>query len=844
MTAPYALADADQMEPTLEARTPDAPQETPPDPSGVAGGWWLDHPDEKQVRTAVLDEWKRGESMAKKRRARAEAYALMRQGVRGVQIVPDEDEDSFSVRPPLSGGEQKRAPGKADGLIRRIAATLTVDPPAPDVTPTSDDDDERQAATLTERVLKVEGAPSQRDDASMLRRAIDAAGTTASQFLYTSYDPQAQLIPTAIQATRTAQTTDDALLVSEMAPGMPDPMTGMPTPGQMVQREARPEELIERFVRLDGTLTDVPAEARLRWQGEIRERLMGPYQVRMIPVHGTTHVEDAVGVLLGDVLTLSEVIGRYFGGERPSEDVVRQLCGWKPDGWEHWVPKALREACSQKLPTLPDGTVSDTALVPVICLYLHSSPMAPMGAYLCIGGTPEPLVRQPWRVQIGEGRLARTVHLPLPIAQLRWQDDADEGDPYGISGMHEMAPAEDIRSSALKYALDYMWRFAKPQMFLPFGTTLQPGQMERREPVHLGPEGTPFFEPLPPFAPIVQQLYADMGTELQAASGLNDATATGKAPSNVTSGKQMQELVEQSLVAMAGLQQNVSRFICRVWANRAEFMRAFYDTPRVLDYLGEGGDTQRQAWMGADLIGAGDVQIARGTGTMLPRSAKAALAREELQLAQTTGDQLGAARYYKSVLGNTTPLVGMQDDPHRSRIERQLRAWRDAAFQNYPPADPQVDPMTGQPMPDPIAQQAAQVFAPNPSDEVPAVAQIRFMELVDAIASRRTEAADPRYQQVLAQEFERMRAAAGVMTVAEQQEAQQAAAQSQQQAEAAKEQAKSQARTQERVQLKQAEAAIDAQMDDRRAALDMAREQQAMAAQMVRPTMAFPEEGA
>jgi hypothetical protein len=498
-----------------------------------------------------------------------------------------------------------------------------------------------------------------------------------------------------------------------------------------------------------------------------------------------------------------------------------------------------------KTPTRPDGTVAETALVPLLCLYWRSSMIAPHGAYLCIGGPDEPIYRDAWRVTIGEDAEARVVHLPLPLAQMRWREDTDGGDPFGVAAMEDLAPAEDIRSAALKYALDYMYRFSKPWAFLPFGSTVTPEQIANRDPVYVDPGSTPFFEPLPPFSPVAQQMYMEMGTELQADSGLNDATATGKAPSNVTSGKQMQELVEQSLVALAGVQQNANRFICRVWSNRAQFMRAFYDTPRVLDYLGEGGETQRRAWMGVDLVGAGDIQIARGTGTMLPRSAKAALAREELQLAQATGDQFGAARYYKSVIGNTTPLVGLQDDPHRARIARQLRAWREAAFTKHPePEPPQMDPTTGQPMPapDPVAQQAAQIFAPNPADVVPAVAQIRFMELVDAVSGRSFNAADPRYQQALVAEFERMRQAAGVQTLQEQQAAQQAAAQSAQQAEAAKEQAKVQARVQEKVQTKQAEAAIDAQQEDRRMMLAQQAAAQSRAGGMVGGDP-FPDEG-
>jgi hypothetical protein len=169
---------------------------------------------------------------------------------------------------------------------------------------------------------------------------------------------------------------------------------------------------------------------------------------------------------------------------------------------------------------------------------------------------------------------------------------------------------------------------------------------------------------------------------------------------------------------------------------------------------------------------------------MLPASAKAQLAREDMEVAAQMGDQTAAQRYYKALTGKTGPLLGLQDDPIRQRVARQLAAWRkDATAQHEPPMPPEMDPMTGQPMPaaDPVAQQAAQIFAPNPTDELPFVAPMRLQELADAMASRTFLQADPRFQQALAAEYERMRAAAGIQTMAEQQAAQQQQAQMQQQ---------------------------------------------------------------
>ena len=219
-------------------------------------------------------------------------------------------------------------------------------------------------------------------------------------------------------------------------------------------------------------------------------------------------------------------------------------------------------------------------------------------------------------------------------------------------------------------------------------------------------------------------------------------------------------------------------------------MRAFYSAPRLLRYGGEGGDYQQRAWSGVDLIGAGDITIARGTNTMMPRSAKASLARDEMALAVQAGDQMAMQRYQRAITGNTSSLLGLQDDTHRARIERQIAQWKDAAKQQHeaaPQGEPQIvdmDPM-GQPImapppPDPVAEQAAQIFAPNPTDEWPMLAPVRALALADAVASKAFLTADPRFQQAIVTELERMRQAAGIQTRAEQQQMQQQQAQQQQ----------------------------------------------------------------
>ncbi len=771
-------AEAHELPERMGQDDGDDPKEAAPqDPTGQDLGWWLTHPDAAQVKKAVLDLWKSTDKYEDKRSAKERRNELIRAGVRGVQVIEDEDEDRYSIRVPFGSNDAPKAPNKADQLLRRIVATLTVDPPSADVSPNADSDAEREAAQLAQRVLQVEGSPAKRDDVSMLRRVLDLSATYATVYLHTGWDTRAAgLVPLEVQAHPKATTADNALVDPT-----PDPTTGQPMP-------ADPAALVTRYVTIDGTLTDTPSDAQLVWAGDVTEAILYPSQVRSVPALAS-RIEEADGALVGRVTTLSQLVAECYDGERPSETEVKKLCEWRPDGWRQWVPRALRPLMDEKTPTRPDGTIADHALVCTITLYFTSCTDAPLGARIVVSGAAEPHTREPRKVTIGEGASSRVEILPLPLSQMTWAEDTASGDPKGVAGIEQLAPMEEIRSQALRYILDYMWRFGSPQTFVPMDSTMQMADLQRRDgtPIRILPGSQPFFEQAPPMAPVIPQVYEGMGKEEDTASGLEEA-AQGVSSSSVKSGVHAQQIIEQALVALAGIQQNAARFITRVWRNRLIHLRAYLDVPRQLQALGDGGDVQVRSFSGIDLVGAGDIAVAKGTNTMMPKSAKTAMAREELQMAMQTGDQMGALRYQRSITGNTGPLLGLQDDPHRARIARQLLAWREGAKAQHPdapPPIPQQQPVPGPdgmpigmqtvmaPAPDPVADEAMRVFAPNPTDELPMVAPIRFAELSDALAERAFLTADPRYQQALVQEYERMRQAAGIQTRAEQAQAQQ-----------------------------------------------------------------------
>lgn len=802
MTAVFHGTETDEPNPDDEGAA-DQAHEAPPDPSGQKGGWILDHPEPKEVKEYLLALVKHQKPYRRARRAKEDRWERLRAGESGLTIQPLQDESDYFVRRDFGeGAGSVTINNTPDQLIRRTAAVITTDPPLATVTANTGEDKERLASELAERILRVEGAAVNRDDAGTLRRAIDLAGTYGSIFNWFTVDPQGGgLHPVEIQAHPQATTIKDALTPTIPGPPMIGP-DGMAVEGQPVPiPNVTVADLITRYVTIDGRLTDVQAEAKLAPRLAIREQLIRPAQVTLLPFGAD--VQSAIGCLVGEVLPLYEVVARFYGGVRPEEEVVKKLTAWKPAELDYyeWMPKNLRATMRQTPQSYPgnDAIIADDALCAILCVRIKSSELAPMGAYVVIGGTDEPLIREPWRVTIGDGPDAQVKYLSLGLTQLRWREDSD-GDPYGVPGIEDLAATSAQVLTLTEYVLNHCYKAANGHVYIEMGSSLQPDEYLRRDgmPINIKPGSQPFFEEIPPLESIVTQLLEAKEQELEKVSGLNSAAATGEAPASVNSGTQLAQVIEETRVGLTGNIQNSDRYYVATCDTRLEFFQGFIDAPQMLTYTGESGDVQQQAFMGADLLGYGDIQIAKDSSTMMTRTAKAQLAQNNLDLALKTGDAEGVQSYKENLAQNQNPQIGIQDDPIKARIQRQVFNWKQAAQhpQESTAAAGQGVPETtalpssapaqagpdGQPLPPPIppeVQAALAHFQPNITDELEDVAMIRFRALKLLCASKAYDTAPQPFQQAAQMEYERMRQAAGIMTRAEQQLAAQQAAQQQ-----------------------------------------------------------------
>lgn len=798
----------------------DATEPTPPDQPPTRG-YLLEAPPEQAAKT-LLDWWKDGERERQKRNALELRNTAWRKGVRNVQVVPDNDGSTWSVRYPLGGRAAPPQPNKVDDLIRGVVAAIVADPPAWDVAPETDDQADRDSATFSTRVLQYEASEARLNLPRLTSEALDGALTGASRFVYVEVDPAAGgQQPVVVEAYAHATTVQDATtpLPPELGP-MGEPIPAPPPP-----------PLIRRYVAEDGvTLTDDPAEAQHAFVPALVPELHRPATVQWLPATAPD-LDSAEGVLLGRVLTLGAVKRRYpeaLEGLTPEQ--VSAVVDWRPPRGKSWLPPA-RELLHQvnRTPKYADGTIADHALVFVLTCVVRACPSYPEGAVVHVLGG-QYVARADFVLRRDDG--GRDV-LDLPIAHLLGLVDP-EGDPMGRALADVLGPADEVRGAVLAAAQEYCWRFGRPIQYVPHGSTIKPIDLARRDgsPIPFNAEGgVPVFEQVPPFPTTLWETYDRLGAEMEAAAKL-PPPAQGYASSNIKSGEHMQRVVEQSQQGMSDLYQHTGAFIARLGRLALQQMRAFYDVPRLLRFTTDDGAYEAQEWSKTDLGTSADVSVARGSFTMLPRTLKSQLATQEMQTAQAAGDPLAMLRYRRAIEGNVAPLLGQQDDPHRRRILRQVAQWKNGppaemvdesgALVPVPPPVPQQQPVMGPdglpavdvfgqplvqtvlvPQPDPVAVASAQCFAPIPADSEPAVALRRWYELSHTMATTAYEAMDRRWQQGLVQAYEAARAAANVQTVPEQQQAQQAQAQGQQQQDAAQVDAQTAYAEQARVQAAQ-----------------------------------------
>lgn len=723
-------------------------------------GPWLDEPDEAKVAKAILKAWTDQDSLYTNEIGEVRVNDLRRKGYHNVEAVKSQDKDEITI---WNWGRAAPGLNKAAALCRKFPAALLADPPEPDPEPAGTDAIHRDQADFSRRVLQHLLAEGELDMVSALWEAEDLASTYRRAYICLWVEPRGERTPLQVEAHPQA--------TSALQPfaGPPDPMTGQPTP-------LDPGAAILRFVREDGSLTDQQGEAAWTWAPKLRREVVDGRHVRYLPASAET-LADAHGVLIASFQPLGR-LKRFFpdtdwGSERDTEKLTQY-----PSKARCLLPgetRREREALS--------GLKGDDRLVFTIRGYIQACGEYSQGFYGVTAGQDRLLWRKPWAAEMPK---SGQEPLDIPLAELRQFRHECVMDIVG--------EANELRAQQLSAILDHTDQVLNRKLLIPLSSTVTDSDLDSdRRVLVYNPPSPPVWERVDPLDQGVVQTFEMLKAEAQEDLGLGATAENLTGPSSGQSGRAKFAVIGQAQVALSEPRHWLLRAYTRLCRVVLQQVRAFYTVPQRMRWVSPDGAYKERRWTGADLGGTRDVRLKAGSLSLMTPPMKT----EQVIALVQAGVPIPPDEILNIVVGNTEALSTLREEPFRTRVRRQIAEWSDGPPEGWQPPPPMivgVDPMTGQPLtqpsPDPVL---ARTWEPVPADVLPTVAQVRTVELGKAQASETYARWPAEWRLGLDQEFERMRQAAGIQTVAEQQAAAQAAAlAAQQQAVATGKPAKSQ----------------------------------------------------
>lgn len=696
--------------------------------------------DPQKAAKKVLAMWDEAKAhpAQQKREAQWKANALRRQGIPNVRLQKAKDESVYTVWVPPGAAQAAPVVNYASTLCRKLTANLFADPPAPMVIPSSGEDVDRDAAELAERVLADLASESGLDDVRGARNAFDRAHTYASGFVWYDVDPAGNgMGPQAVLASPNAVTLDEALTAGppyvlrfvtaeqDYQPPAPPPteqVTGVDPMGQpMVTMVPGPQPPMRRAK----LLTDDPTKAEQVPLPKLRKEILTGKHVLLQPITAQD-VWEADGVMKGLFLPWSTLKRQFPDLANLPPDEQKKLFSTAPAKTDGLYPSGLRGR---------DQEQGDNRLAFTVCCVYRAGGAHPQGVYLIVVGD-RVVYSRPWMAPRG----ASTVPLDLPVTQYKAWDEGRE-DPFGVATMEILGPGNEVRIAQVGSLLTHLDRFNNRKIFYPSNSMLQPKQMQLATGTYIPMNpggGAPVPETIPPYPKESIEVFTLTGQEMENAVSMT-GVAQGLDSPDVQSGRHAYQVVAQAHAGLSEPKQNIERAYTRGCRIQLQLIGAFYTKYQRVRWSTEDGQYRDKWFLGSDLGSTADVRVKPGTMTMMTPTAKMALAME---WNQGMPGLLSMEQIQRSLYSGAGATIGVQDDPARMRIRRQLAEWSDG-----PPEDGN------------LSARAQAIFQPFPADLVPAVAQIRLTEIVQFCQSVRYERHPPEWRQVLDLELQRMQQA-------------------------------------------------------------------------------------
>lgn len=651
---------------------------------------------------------------------------LRAKGYTGLRLIKVQDEQRAIV--PSGATPNMAAMNQAARLKRKMRAQMFADPPIPEAVPATDEDEDRDTAEFATRALMVESGEGKLSYEILAADCFDLASDYASGFLRMYVDPNGGgCQPLKIWASPAAPHKDVALI---------DPKTGDPYN----------TEFTLRYVRTNGTLTDDADDPQIvmQWLPSLRAEILSGKHVRLIP-DTARDIWDASGVHIAAMVPLGTLKGLFPRLLKLTPEQLQKVVTARPANVKDLLPRGYKD-------TGGGPSYDDNTLVFTLTQYHKQGAEYQRGCYIVMAGDDVVLHRGEWWDK--EHRQP----LDLPLTQFKQFNDPDSDNGYGIALMEWLGPGNELRAYLFGFALEHLDRFVRRKTYVPMHSNLQAEQLQAETAtiINIVPHGEPIHEQVPDFPSFVDKMWKDVRDDMDSTAGL-EQVAQGLNPPGVKSGVHANAIIQQVVLGLADLRQNTERGLVRGWRVMLQLIRAFYSVPQRINWEGEDKARKERNFVGADLGSTRDVRLARGSFTGLSPAAKAELAQHYAELQIFDKEELRHA-----IAGNVGGLIGLQDEPHRERVKRQIGRFSDGPPKHWQAPHPTIDPRTLQTStpPDPVL---SAIFAPSVADDEPDVARVRMYELGRAMASTKFSRWPKEWQQGMEASYLAARKAAQVV---------------------------------------------------------------------------------
>lgn len=791
---------------TPDAVRPAQPSADPAEPTPLEGmGPFLELPDEdvfKAVHNLVL----RQERLAKNRLAIDSYWTHVKRGhglFYRLEKLPDRDQFRCAMAPGTSALTLSPVPNKLADLCSKIVEALMQDPPAPDPKAETDAEASERAAEIAQEFLDQDGGENGTRDHRLFWYALDAATSKSSAFLHYWVDPTGNgSVPLQIKAHPEAVDVQNPLVG-------PD---GMPT-----------TDYVLRYVTADQQFTTDPSQAAPQWLPKIRVDKLGREHVRTYPETADVSDADMVIILhhctIGEAKRRwPDTVGQMDDatiGQIADWTPLRPLVLLPPALRARWKLETGDQSD-------PKGSSNDERTLFYYICYRKATPDYPRGCQVVVSGADGgTILHRDTLVAIvptPDSQGSDVKALDIPVVQVELLMDSDDLDPMGVPLAAKVGGANEASQMLATGFIEALDKVLHPAVYTPVTSPVTGDDVANSRatgdhiPV-LSKDDYPHYEE-PPQVPgnlldVLEFNYEQMDSAMSTSK-----PAMGADKQQEVSGVARQIAVQQANVALTRFQQALISSFERHWRIKCQLAMAHFTVPQMIRYEGEDGAYTEEWWTGVDFARITDVNMRPGTGTMLPPQQKVQYVSQMQQLGYMAPDE--AADVARPTFAGT---LGLPPDPQQQRIERQVGTWLKGpptpnwvqqaqaynqakavadqqnaqAQQQYQqtvqsiqaqhqatqqdhqtvikgggltpapvapalPAPPQpvppMDPQTGQPMAPPWTP-----FQPLPMDDEPLIAALRQRRLSTLMATSRFSAQAPEWQQMVFQEYARMRQA-------------------------------------------------------------------------------------